>query len=652
MRVYRHVFSAVFAASSFLAVPYVAGAATDKAEPATIAANKAMLGKLNFADRQDFEDATRGLIATLETPIIRDAEDKAIWDQTKYDFLKGEAPDTANPSLWRQGQLNTINGLFEVTEGIYQIRGFDLSNMTLVRGDTGWIIIDPLLTEETARAGLKLANEHLGELPVVALIYTHSHVDHFGGALGVVDPETAGNVKVIAPEGFKEHAVAENVMAGSVMTRRASYMFGNGLEKGPKGQIGTGLGQTTSAGTVTYLPPTEFVVETGTELVVDGVPIVFQMANGSEAPSEFMFYFPKHKALCLSEVTSHVMHNLYTLRGAKVRNALDWSKYINESIQLFGGDVEVAFASHHWPTWGNEGVEDFLKGQRDVYRFIHDETLRMANQGYTAREIANLIKLPDGLAQRFATRGYYGSLKHNAEAVYNFYLGWFDGNPAKLDRLAPAQSSARYVEFMGGADAVLDKAKLAFDKGEFRWVAEVVNHVVFAEPENKAARELQAAALTQLGYVAESGPWRNFYLTAAKELREGIKPIHGPKAGPHVVSAMSLEMFFDYLGVRLNPEKAKGLEARINFNFSDIEERYALELKNGVLNHTAGVTLDDANVSFTMTRGALNALALKQKTFFELVRTDEMAYEGNPLAFGAIMSMMDEYDPLFPIVSP
>lgn len=634
------------------AVGYMAAqSALADATKTTQERNSAVLELLDFSDRRDFENANRGFIAKMEPAIIKDADGNVIWDQEQYSFLSEDAPDTANPSLWRQGQLNAIHGLFKVTDGIYQLRGYDLANVTLVEGDTGWILIDPVLTNEAARAALDLANEHLGERPLSAMIYTHSHADHFGGARGVMD-QAQENIRIIAPNGFMEYAVAENIMVGNTMARRSSFQFGNVVPKGPDGQIGTGLGQTTSTGSVSLIPPTELITETGTVLTVDGVEIVFQMANGSEAPSEFMFYFPQHKALCLSEVTSHVLHNVYTLRGAKMRDALGWSKYINETIQMFGEEVEVAFASHHWPTWGNAEINEYLEAQRDIYRFIHDETLRLTNHGYGPREIANMIELPDVLARNFATRGYYGSLKHNSEAVYNFYLGWFDGNPANLDRHTPVESGKRYVAAMGGADALLSVAQNAYDAGDYRWVAELVNHLIFADPENEAALELQAKAMTQLGFQAESGVWRNVYLAAAQELRNGVVPTRAPQPGPDTVAAMSLDMFFDFLGVKLNPKDAEGEHLVINFDFPDQGEKFMLELKNSVLNNTKGIQAEDPNVSLTITRDALNKLILKQAGFPRLVLSGDISFDGNPLAFRKLMGMMEDFDPWFPIVTP
>jgi alkyl sulfatase BDS1-like metallo-beta-lactamase superfamily hydrolase len=420
-----------------------AGLADIPASAHTKAANAAVYEQLDFTDRQSFDDVSRGFIGAIEPPIIYDAEGNVVWDLQSYDFLAGEAPDTAHPSLWRQAQLNAVHGLYEITDGIYQLRGYDVSNMVVVRGETGWIVIDPMLTEDTARAGLDLVFRELGEAPVTAVIYTHSHADHFGGAQGVVDAEryANGEIEVIAPAGFVEHAISENVIAGNAMGRRASYMYGNVVARGPAGQIGAGLGKTTSTGIASVVEPTNYISETGTVLVVDGVEMEFVMANGSEAPVEFMFYFPQKRALCTAEVTSQTMHNIYSLRGTHVRDALGWSKYINEVMHKYHEKADVVFGTHHWPVWGKDNIETYIKSQRDTYRFIHDETMRLANHGYGPREIANMIKLPKALDQTFSSRGYYGSLKHNAEGVYNFYFGWFNGNPAVLDRHPPPKTA-------------------------------------------------------------------------------------------------------------------------------------------------------------------------------------------------------------------
>ena len=625
------------------------------AHPATLAANKSVTKILDFNDRQDFIDSKRGFIAACEPLVIKNNQGETVWDMPGYSFLSGEVADTVNPSLWRQAQLNTIHGLFKIHEKIYQVRNFDLANMTLIESQNGWIIIDTMLTRETAKAGIDLVNKHLGKRPIKAIIYTHSHADHFGGVRGLVSVEDvrSGKVEIIAPDGFMEFAISENVLAGNVMTRRASYQFGNVVKPGIYGQVGAGLGKTTSSGTVGLIPPTYTVSETGQELVVDGVRIVFQMANGSEAPSEFMFYFPDFKALCLSEVTTHHMHNIVTLRGAQVRDALGWSKYINEAIGLFGDHVELAFGSHHWPTWGNSEINDFLVKQRDLYRYIHDETLRLANLGMTPKEIAEVMVLPDSLAKIFSVRGYYGTLSHNVKAVYQRYLGWYDGNPANLNPLPPIAAGKRYVEFMGGAPSVLKKAQKAYDAGDFRWVAEVVNHLVFADPENKEAKALQANALEQLGYQAESGVWRNEYLAAATELRHGVKHVRMPvTGGADLMQALTLEMLFDYFGVRLKKDKVAGLKLAINMDFIDSDTNYALELSNSVLNNTKGRVLKNADATYKLTTPAFARLLGKKATFAELLQSGAIKVEGDAKSLGLILANLENFDPYFNIVSP
>ena len=458
--------------------------------PTVAAANEALLTELPFDNREDFEDARRGLIGTLSPAIVEGTGGRIAWDMEAYSFLDEDCPATANPSAWRQAQLNSIHGLFEVTEGIYQVRGLDLSNMTIVEGDEGVLVIDPLISSETAAAALALYREHRGERPVTGLLYTHSHIDHFGGARGVVEEAdvASGKVPVLAPEHFLEHAISENVFAGTAMARRATYMYGALLEKGPAGQIGAGLGMTTSAGTVTLIPPTRDITHTGQEEVVDGIRMQFQMTPGTEAPAEMNFLLPDHGALCIAENATHNLHNLLTLRGAPVRDPHAWAHYLNETIELFGDSIDVMFAQHHWPRWGRERAIDMLAKQRDLYGYLHDQTLRLMNQGHTGPEIAEILELPPSLAQEWHCRGYYGSVNHNVKAVYQRYMGWYDGNPAKLWRHPPEPAAERYVDFMGGADAVLEKAGQAFENGDFRWVAEVVSHVVFADPSNAGAR--------------------------------------------------------------------------------------------------------------------------------------------------------------------
>jgi alkyl sulfatase BDS1-like metallo-beta-lactamase superfamily hydrolase len=580
-----------------------------------------------------------------------------VWDPAKYSFIKeGEnAPDTTNPSLWRQSQLINISGLFEVTDGIYQVRNYDLSNMTIVEGKDGITVFDPLISTETAKAALELYYQHRPKKPVVAVIYTHSHVDHYGGVRGVVDEKDvkAGKVKIYAPLGFVEHAVAENVMAGTAMSRRASYMYGNLLPPTPTGQLGAGLGTTTSAGTVTLIPPTDIIKETGETHVIDGLTYQFLYAPGSEAPAEMLYYIKEKKALNTAEDSTHTLHNTYSLRGAKIREPLPWSKYLNEALKLWGDDVQVMYAMHHWPVWGNKEVREQLSSQRDMYRYINDETLRLINKGYTMVEIAEQFKLPKAIASKFSNRGYYGSVNHNVKATYVLYLGWFTGNPAQLNELPPEEGGKHYVEMMGGEDAVLKKAREYFDKGEFRWVAEVVNHVVFANPSNQAAKNLQADALEQLGYQAESGPWRNFYLTGAKELREGVMKLPTPDtASPDTVRAMDLDLFFDFLAMRLNGPKAEDKRLSLNFDFTDLKQKYSVEMENGVLNHTEGVVAKDADATVTLTRDTLNKIVLKETSLKDALVSGDIKVDGTQGKLEELVSYMDDFDFWFNIVTP
>ena len=643
-----------------LAAPVAAG---PKATATTQAANEAIYDQLDFTDRQDFEDATRGFIGAIDPPVIKDAEGTVVWDLEAYDFLEGDAPASANPSLWRQAQLNALHGLYEITDGVYHVRGYDLSNMVVIEGETGWIVVDPLISGSVAKAAMKLVNDQLGERPVSAVIYTHSHADHFGGVLGVITPEQVANgeVDIIGTEHFTEHAVSENVMAGNAMTRRSTYHMGTVVPRGPEGQIGVGLGKAASNGVAAIVAPTKTVgghghhgesdhpIET---MMIDGVEFEFVMVSGAEAPEEIMFYLPQKRALCVAEIANKTLHNVYSLRGVRMRDALSWSKGVNEIMQLYGDKSDVAFGTHFWPVWGQENINEFLTTQRDTYRFIHDETLRLANHGYGPREIANMIELPEALSRTFSSRGYYGSLKHNAEAVYNFYFGWFDGNPATLDRHAPSESGARYVQALGGADAVIAQAQQAYDAGDYRWGAELLNHLVLSDPDNAQAKGLQADMFSQLGYQAESGSWRNFYLAAAQELRHGVNPVPAARPDPAIARSLSMELVFDLLGVRLNPEKAKGEHLVFNFEFPDTGETYMLELKNSVLNHTPGARSEDANLSMVLDRTTWDRLMLQEASFARLALTGNISVDGNPLAFRKLMKMMDEFDPWFPLATP
>jgi len=621
---------------------------------ATVRANQAVAQAMAMDDRTDFDEASRGLVARLPDPIVKDEAGRLVWDENRYAFMKGSAPASVNPSFWRQEQLNNYSGLFKVTDGIYQIRGLDLANMTLVEGKTGWIVIDPLLTAEIARATLAFAMEKLGSSkPVVAVIYTHSHADHYGGVRGVVREEdvAAGKVKVIAPEGFMDNAIAENVLAGNAMARRAVYQFGAGLDANERQGVGSGLGKALSLGTTGLIPPTELVTRTGQEMTVDGVRIVFQMAQNSEAPSEMMFYFPDKKALCVAEVLSKNMHNLYTIRGAKVRDALSWSKYINATLDMYP-DAEVVFGSHHWPTFGSANIRRFMTDQRDMYRFLHDRALNLANKGQTIDEIGDAAFFPKALAADSSTRGYYGSLSHNLRAVYSYYLGFYDGNPANLNRLPPAESSKRYVAAMGGEDAALAIARKAFDGGDYRWVAELANRVVFANPGNAAARALEADAFEQLGYQAEAGTWRNAYLVGAKELRDGVIKPRVSSQGPDVVRGMDNELLFDYIALRLNHEKTDGMQARIQMEFTDLRETWALELSNSVLNNTRGRVLKNPDVKLTLTRPAFLAMLLQGRKLPDLVQAGMVAVEGDPKVLQQIFANVETFDPYFDIVTP
>ncbi|MDE1172390.1 MAG: alkyl sulfatase dimerization domain-containing protein [Parvibaculaceae bacterium] len=628
-----------------------------EATGATIRAQAHVCGHLPAETGEDFENARRGFIATLPEMIVRNAAGGTVWDMEQYAFeAEGNpVPDTVNPSLWRQAQLNALHGLFKVTEGIYQVRGFDISNITFIEGKTGFIVIDPLISSEVARAALELAWAHLGERPVVAVIYTHSHVDHYGGVRGVTSDEevAAGKVRIIAPEGFLEHAVSENVLAGTAMTRRAMYMYGALLPRGPRGHVDVGLGKATSMGSVGIIPPTESITHSPQTLTIDGVEFVFQLTPDTEAPSEMNFFLPAMKALCMAENCSAHLHNLYTPRGAQVRDAKAWSYYIDEAIELFTGETDVMFACHHWPRWGQETAVTFLRKQRDMYKYIHDQTLRLANHGLTPLEIAEQLEMPPTLASEWYARGYYGTLNHNVKAVYQRYLGWFDANPAHLHPLPPVEAAGRYVAFMGGAEAVLEKARDSFDKGDYRWVAEVVNHVVFADPANQAARALQADALEQMGYQAESGPWRNFYLCGAQELRHPWPASPTPRtAAAGQVRALPEPQLFDYMSVRLNGQKAGARTFAINVHFTDSGRRFLLTVENAVMHHYERPVLETAEATVALTRADLAELLIGSRTLADLCELGRARVDGARGSVEELLSLLDQFDVLFNIVEP
>ncbi|XAZ25461.1 MBL fold metallo-hydrolase [Sinorhizobium sp. B11] len=636
------------------------GNAAKPATKATVEYNTLYRNGLPFDDVQDFEDAHRGLLAALPDPaIINNADGVPVWDLSTYSFLgtsdADDAPDTVNPSLWRMAKLNMIHGLFEVVDGVYQARGYDLSVMSIIRTDTGYIVIDPLVSSETAGAVWKqLVIPKLGDKPIVAVIYTHSHVDHYGGVRGLVSQADidAGKVKILAPEDFTEAAVGENIIAGNAMSRRASYMYGNLLPRGATGQVDGGLGKSTSSGEIGLALPTDWATETGQKILIDGVELQVLMAPNSEAPAEFMFYIPKYKAFCAAEDACHTLHNLYTLRGAKVRDGLLWSKYLQQSLDMFGGEMEVLFTSHHWPTWGNDKVVGHIEKQRDMFRFIHDQVMRMANGGMTPKEIGEVIRLPQELATTWACRSYYGTVYHDAVAQYNLRLGFFDGVPATLHQLPPTDAGARYVNFMGGADNVLRQARESFDQGDYRWVAEVVNHVVFADANNVAAKQLLADTYEQLGYQAESGPWRNFYLTGARELRQGVTELPTPNtASPDTIKAMPIEMFFDFLGVRLNGDRAAGKKITINMELTDTNQKYAVGVQNAAIHYSKDKSAPNADVSIVTTREALNDVMLGTSTMEKQVVEGKAKLTGDPKKLSEFVGLLDNFEFWFNIVT-
>jgi alkyl sulfatase BDS1-like metallo-beta-lactamase superfamily hydrolase len=510
----------------------------------------------DLADRTDFDNANRGLIARLEPGVIKTAEGRVIWDIDAYGTAtQGECPPTVDPSLWRQAKLTAIQGLFEVTGGVYQVRGADLSNMTLVETDNGVIVIDPLVSEECARAAIGLYREHRGDRQVVAVIYTHAHLDHFGGVLGVVAADTG--VPVIAPEHFMEHAVSENVYAGTAMLRRGMYYSGEGVPLGAEGNLTMGLGAKASNGTVGLIAPTLDITRTGQEEVIDGVRIVFQLTPGTESPAEMNFFFPAQRALCMAENATHNLHNLLTLRGAQVRDPRIWSRYLNEAIELFLDHTDVAFASHHWPIWGRNEISRFLAEQRDLYGYLHDQTLRLLNKGLTGSEIAEVLEVPPALDAVWHTHGYYGSVSHNVKAIYQRYLGWYDGNPAHLWQHPPEAAAQRYARLAGGADQLAARAREFLDEGDLRFAAELASHAVFADPGSAGARDVLAAALTRLGYGSECATWRNCFLKGATELREGIE--HTPlSASAGMARAISITQLFDTIAIRIDGPRAAG----------------------------------------------------------------------------------------------
>ncbi|ERF80632.1 MBL fold metallo-hydrolase [Bradyrhizobium viridifuturi] len=620
-----------------------------------IAQHEARLKALPFADTRDFDDAARGFLGTIENARVTSAQGRVVWSLEPYGFLSEEkAPATVDPSLWRQSRLNMHHGLFEVVPGVYQVRGLDIANMTLIEGDKGVIVVDTLTSIEGARAAMELYFQHRGKRPVAAVIFTHTHTDHWGGARGVLDDAMlAAGVPIIAPNFFMEHAVSENIIAGPAMLRRAQYQFGPFLAKGVRGQVDCGLGKTMAAGGVALLRPTDLIIATGDKRVIDGVEFEFQMAPNSEAPAEMHFFIPRYKLLNLAENCTHNFHNLLPFRGADVRDALAWSKYLGEALQMWGGKAEAMCGQHHWPVWGQERIDTMIREQRDLYKYAHDQTIRLMNHGLNAAEIAETIRLPQSLEGAWHGRGYYGHIRHNVKAIYQKYLGWYDANPVNLDSLPPVEAGKKYVEYMGGADAILKRAAADFAKGEFRFVAQAVSHLVFAEPDNQAARALLADTFEQLGYAAESSTWRNAYLFGAQELRQGM-----PKTPPRspmpreTLAALRTEQLWDVLGIRLNGPKAEGKRIVLNWNFTDTGESFVLNLENSALTYVKGTQAPDAHAGFTLARSVLDEVIAKLTTFPEAVAAGKVKVSGEPLRLGELMMLMDEFPRMWEIVEP
>lgn len=620
--------------------------------------NEAVLGELPFDYTKDFEDAARGLIAPLDNGgKIEGDKGFPIYDGAALEFVGDDepAPPTVNPSLWRNAQLIKKGGLFKVVDRLYQVRGQDLSNLTIIEGDTGLILMDPLVSPETAKAALELYFEHRPRREVVAMIHSHSHVDHYGGVKGVIDEEDvkAGKVRVIAPVGFLEAAVSENVMAGTAMSRRAMYHTGVLLKPGPTGHVGVGLGISASMGAATIIPPTEEVTETGQKLTIDGLTFEFLLAPDTEAPAEMHWFVEELAALTAAENCCHTLHNTYTLRGAPTRDPQAWSQYLNDTIDRWGDRAEVLYGMHHWPVWGRDDVLRTLRNGRDAYRYINDQTLRLANHGYTPVEIGEMVEFPPELAKEWSLRGYYGTVNHNVKATYVKYLGWFDGNPANLHKLPPEDAAKRYVEALGGADAVVAQARKAFDAGEYRWAAELLNHAVFADPSDKTARELQADTMEQMGYQAESGSWRGHYLTGAQELRHGTPNIPLPgTATPDTVRGMSLALLLNYFAMRIDGPKAAGKYITLNLVFTDTGEKAVLELRSGTLNHSLDRNLDDADATVTLARKDLDSVIVGEADLIALAKDGTIKVEPDVGPLTEVFGLLDSFDIWFNVIEP
>jgi alkyl sulfatase BDS1-like metallo-beta-lactamase superfamily hydrolase len=636
--------------------------AADVAKPATEAtreANAAVLKELPFSDKQAYEDSKKGFIAPLENNgVVKNAKGDIVWDLPKFDFLSGDkpAPDTVNPSLWRQAQImEHYTGLFKVTDHIYQVRGLDISNITFIEAPEGVIVMDPLVSAEVAKAGLDLYRKHRGNKPVVAVIHSHSHIDHYGGVKGVVSQEDidAGKVKIYAPAGFTEAALNENVIGGNRQTRLSGYQYSQLVEPGPTGSVTSGLGLINSRGTITFAVPTNLITEPFQKETIAGLDFEFMLAPDTEAPAEMFFYIPEYKALSTAEDAVHTQHNVYSLRGAKVRSAYNWAKYLREANDTWGDKAEVLYAPHHWPIWGKERISEHLTKQSAAYKYINDQSIRLANSGYDMIEAAEMIKLPEALQTNWGLRGYYGTTNHNVKAAIDKQFGWYNGNPATLHPLPRVEAAKKYVDYMGGADAIMKKAQEDYDKGNYRWVMQVLMQVVYADPSNMKARNLMADASEQLGYQTEAGTWRGWYMSAAKDLREGVKPMQvAVFASPDTVSAMPLELFFDYLSIRLNGPKAEGKTIKMNLELPDTRDKYLLVVQYGVLQYHKDQQADDADVSLTMNRDTLNQIIGGKLKVEQGVTNGTIKLDGDPKKFEEFVSLLDTFDPWYQVVMP
>jgi alkyl sulfatase BDS1-like metallo-beta-lactamase superfamily hydrolase len=634
------------AAGSAVPVPASHLDAARDAEPATQAAHRAMAAKLPFSDTRDFEAASRGLIAPVPDGIVRSGSGSVLWNLGEYAFIDGEvAPSTVNPSLWRMARLNLANGLFKVTDRLYQLRGFDLANLTVIEGDSGLILIDPLTTAEPARAAMDLYYAHRPRKPVVAVIYTHSHTDHYGGVRGVIDEVDvrAGKVAVIAPNGFMEAISGENVLAGPPMFRRAQFQFGALLPRGPRGQVDAGLGKGVARGTPGLIEPTQLIVQPVEEHTIAGVKIVFQLAPETEAPAEMHMFYPGLGVLNMAENACPLLHNFIPLRGAVARDPRIWAKYIGDAIRLYGPNTDILIGQHHWPTWGRDTVIDYLEAQRDLYKHIHDQTLRYMNKGWRPAEIAETIELPPGLAERWSVRGYYGTVSHNVKAVYQRYLSWYDGNPCNLHPLPPAPAARKLVDYMGGAASVVARARSDFARGEYRWVAQVMKEVVYADPDNQEARALCADALEQMGYQAESATWRNAFLYGAQELRHGVVKMPPRAMAADTLAGLSTDVLFGALAIRLDPAKAAGQGFVLNWRFTDRNEQMVLTLKNCTLTHRMGEQAGSvAAATVTTTRATFDSIVLRKTTAPEAIADGALRIDGDLSRFALLFGMLDE----------